>query len=102
MSAAANLKPWQPGQSGNPGGKPKRIFPRVDQLLKEAGLEPIAELVKLLPRLSHKEQAKVWVEILPYVHAKALPLDPNEANDLDKLSTAELIQLVKENLPEVG
>lgn len=74
----------------------------MDQLLKEAGLEPITELLKLLPELGNRDKAKVWLEILPYVHAKALPIDPNEPNDLDKLSTAELIKLVKENLPEVG
>jgi Family of unknown function (DUF5681) len=27
----ANLKPWQPGQSGNPGGRPKRLLAEAYQ-----------------------------------------------------------------------
>lgn len=94
--------PWAPGQTGNPGGRPKRIFPRVDQLLKDAGLEPIAELLKLLPKLKERDQAQLWLEILPYVHAKVKPMDEVEESELEKMSTAELVRLVKDKLPEIS
>ncbi len=100
MSAAAgNLKPWKPGQSGNPGGKPKLLFPRPAEILNKMGKEPIAELMKLLPMLKEQDQAKVWLEILPYIHAKAKPLDEGEEDELAKMSTAELLSLVK-SMPE--
>lgn len=100
MGAPQLKAPWRPGQSGNPNGRPKRLFPRVDQLLKDAGLEPIAELMKLLPKLKDRDQAQLWLEILPYVHAKVKPMDEGEESELEKLSTAELVRLVKEQLPE--
>jgi len=94
MSAAKNLKPWQPGQSGNPSGRPKRVFPRVDQILFGAGLEPIKELLALLPTLKDKDKVQVWLEILPYVHTKA-EYAP-EQGEIEKLSDKELVKLVKE------
>lgn len=104
MSAAPKLPPiehrFKPGQSGNPGGRTKRAFKRVDEILKELGKEPIGELMKLIPELRPREQAQVWLEILPYVHAKLKPLEHEEDNELENLSTAELLQLVKDNLPE--
>lgn len=103
MSAVPKqLTPWKPGQSGNPGGRQKRLFPRVDEMLKQHGKEPIAELLKLLPQLHVRDQAKLWLEILPYVHAKVKPMEENEENELEKMTTAELVQLVKDKLPEVG
>lgn len=102
MGAASNLKPWKPGVSGNPGGMRKRLFPRVDELLKAAGKEPIAELLKLLPTLKERDQAQLWLEILPYVHAKAKPLAEHEEDELEKMSTADLVLLIKEKLPEIG
>ncbi len=100
MSAAKHLAPaWKPGESGNPSGRPKRIFPRPDQILKEMGLEPIAELMKLLPNLKEPDRAKVWLEILPYIHAKVKPLDEGDEDELAKMSTAELLSLVK-SMPE--
>lgn len=100
MSAAPKYENrFKPGQSGNPGGKPKRCFPRVAQILKELKREPINELMMLLPQLSPRDQANVWLEILPYVQNKLKPLEHDEDSELDKLSTKELFQLVKDNLP---
>lgn len=95
MSAAANLKPWQPGQSGNPGGKRKRIFPYVDEILKAAGVEPVTEILKLMPNLKEREQVQVWIELLPYVQAKAQAAKDLEPSELEKLSDAELLALVR-------
>jgi hypothetical protein len=48
-----NLKPWKPGQSGNPGGRPKRRL--IDEALEELLLSNDSELAlaiakKLLAR----------------------------------------------------
>lgn len=103
MGAAQNLRPWKPGQSGNPGGKPKnQVFPRVAELLKAQGKEPIAELLALIPTLAPRIQAQVWLEILPYVHGKVKPLEDVEPDELSQLPTEELEKMVKEKLREVG
>ncbi len=39
-----NLKPWKPGQSGNPGGRPKKLL--VDQSLEELLLADDSKLAK--------------------------------------------------------
>ena len=41
---AANLKPWKPGQSGNPGGRPKGLAKRVRELVGGDG-ETIAQFM---------------------------------------------------------
>lgn len=101
MSAAQNLKPWKPGQSGNPGGKRKKIFPYVDEILKAAGLEPIQEIIKRLPQLNDRDQVNVWLELLPYVHAKPKQIEDTQEDELEKLSTNELLRLVKDKISEM-
>lgn len=101
-ASARNLRPFQPGQSGNPGGRGKRILPRIDEILKANNLEPITELLKLLPNLKDREQAQIWLEILPYIHAKQKPMEEHEVDELEKMTTAELVLLVKEKLPEIA
>ena len=53
-----NLKPWKPGQSGNPGGRPKGRL--IDEALEELLLENDSELAlaiakKLLSRAKSGE-----------------------------------------------
>ncbi len=100
MGGASNLKPWKPGQSGNPGGKRKRVFPHVDEILHAAGVEPVKEILALLPNLKDRDQVQVWLELLPYIHAKAKPIEDGSEDELEKLSTAELLRLVKDQLPK--
>ncbi len=102
MANAQNLRPWKPGQSANPGGKPKQHFPRVAEILKGAGKEPIAELLALIPTLGARMQAQVWLEILPYVHGKVKPLEDVEPDELSQMATEELEKMVKEKLREAG
>lgn len=53
-----NLKPWRPGQSGNPGGRPRRrtVAVAVDEILQSAEfeehkLEPGEKVVDLVARV---------------------------------------------------
>lgn len=39
-----NLRPWRPGQSGNPGGRPKKLANRVKELIGEDGARAIEAL----------------------------------------------------------
>lgn len=92
--------PFQPGKSGNPGGRRKKFLKAPDEVLAEAGKSPIVELLALMPTLTPATQAKVWLELLPYVAAKLKDV-PAEPDDVSKLSTAELVQLIKEKIPDL-
>lgn len=102
--AYPNLKSWQPGSSGNPSGRAKKLINRVDEVLFKHGKHPIEELLKLIPELKPREQAQVWLDILPYVQAKPKDYDDEKAiiEDLKKLSTSELFAIVKANHPEAA
>lgn len=45
MANEGNLKPfqWKPGQSGNPAGRPRRTFSKINAELKERGVEPLTK-----------------------------------------------------------
>lgn len=47
MPNLENLTPWKPGQSGNPGGRPKTKQARqaFQKLIDELGLEPAARAI---------------------------------------------------------
>ena len=53
MSNTGNLKPWRPGQSGNPGGRPKKKL--IDDALEELLSANDSELAVLI---AHKLLAK--------------------------------------------
>lgn len=73
-------------------------------MLKSDGKHPYTELMKLMPDLKPKEQAQVWIELLAYCQAKPKDYDEEKAiiEDLKKLSTSELLAMVKANLPEAA
>ena len=107
MSAAQQLKPYhfQPGQSGNPGGKAKQPLKRVDAMLAELGKHPITELLALLPDLRTREQAEVWMTILSYTHAKPKETAPDPADaereEIRKLTNAQLAALAETMIPKL-
>lgn len=133
MSAAQNLKPrpgWQPGQSGNPGGKPKlpdelrairclsqdemaryvakyaRMAPHELDELVETRAVPMLELT--IARIFQESETKGDFARLGFLLDRAgLKPKPVEASDSEseameeirRLTTTELISLVKEQLP---
>jgi hypothetical protein len=52
----ANLKSWQPGQSGNPGGRPKRK--RITEAYKRLGKMSPAEFGAYEPRTMFESMAR--------------------------------------------
>jgi hypothetical protein len=53
MTAAKNLKPWQPGQSGNPGGRPK--LPEVLRGIASLSQSEVCKLVSKYARMTRDE-----------------------------------------------
>lgn len=101
MSALQKQHLWKPGQSGNPNGRPKVWLTRVDEMMAKDGKHPYTELLKLLPELKPRDQAQVWLELLAYCQPKPKPIEAEKENELAGMSTAELVKLVKDKLPEL-
>jgi hypothetical protein len=95
---------FKPGQSGNPAGRPKKLLTRIDEKCHELGLHPFDEIMKLLPDLDSREKIEVWLQLLSYCQAKPKQSDQEITEqeqmkeELSRLSTKELLSLVKENL----
>jgi hypothetical protein len=91
-----HLQPaWKPGQSGNPGGRPKKLITRVDEILHGLKLNPTTELIALIPQLKPREQAEIWMELLSYCQAKPkqieIVVDPDVTSTLTDSELAEKI-----------
>jgi hypothetical protein len=83
------------------GGRRKKLLKHVDEILDKKGVHPIDEVLKLMPDLSKKDQAFLWMEILAYTHAKPKAEMAEEENPFAGLSLEELIKLAKEQVPEL-
>ena len=65
-----NLIPWQPGQSGNPGGRPKgskEFRERCREFTDERGL-PV--LIEIAETAKHKDRMKAVELLLAYGYGK--------------------------------
>lgn len=45
---------FRKGESGNPAGRPKKLLKRIDEVLSQRGIEPIAEVLRLLDSLKRQ------------------------------------------------
>lgn len=93
--------PFKPGDrhpgAGRPkGSKNKKRVLRVEETLVAKGLNPIEEIIRLIPELKKEEQVEAWQKLVPYYQA---PIKVNEPGDEDEewedLPEAALIQLAK-------
>ena len=91
MATVENLRPWKPGQSGNPSGRPKGIA----KAFREAVKDP-AELAALLLEIAQDERQKTsdriaaMRELLDRGYGKAASFaaiegaDPLEIDDITR------------------
>lgn len=100
------FKPKQPKPSGSgiqKGQKQQRtvIRKKVTEILAEAGVHPVTELMKLIPQLTPKDAARVWSDLLQYVEpklsAQAITVDDrreqtDEVIDVTPVTTDELLK----------
>lgn len=103
---------FQPGVSGNPQGRPKKLLKRVDEIFAERGLEPLAEVLDRIKKLERKRgtpsavaQAKtqalrLWMELLPYVYARPKELVA-EVDEVADMATQELAKRLLEAVPSI-
>lgn len=72
---------------------------RASAVLEAAGVNPVTEILKLIPLLEPKEQVRAWEYLHQYVDLKPKELedhDDEEAEDkLANLTTEQLVALAK-------
>ena len=96
-----NLKPFKPGQSGNPNGRPKKL-PEIDELLSEVlgdNGEEATAILKALIAKAKKGDVRAAEVLLDRAYGKAKQ-DINQRTtikddrkDLSKLSDEDLATL---------
>lgn len=91
---------FKPGQSGNPGGRPKRAFPRVDMTLFQLGRNPVEEILALMPDLKPETQAKMWVELLAYCQPRPVAIIEND-DPTASMTTEDLAKIAREKFPHL-
>ena len=126
----SNLKPWKPGQSGNPSGRQK--LPEELRAIKALSPTEVCRIVSKYARMTRIElQKSIDNPDIPMIDlticsifaqsakngdyqrlaflldraigkVKEMEHDENDREELQKLSLNELLALVKDNLPEVG
>lgn len=72
---------------------------RTTVVMESKGLNPIEEILKLIPSLEPKEQVKAWEYIHQFVDVKPKDLPEPEEQEFDdaleELTTEELIAMAK-------
>lgn len=71
---------------------------KVDEALLKQGLDPIAEVLRLLPKLDPKDQVKVLLELTSYLQVKPrveAPVSTPPQDPAAEIPTAQLLSLVK-------
>lgn len=91
-----NLKPWKPGQSGNPGGRPKGIHRRIRELYPEdeliEGMVEVARGEKIAgktPTLREIIDARKWLADYGWGKAPSFaPIDAGDVLERDEVESA--------------
>jgi hypothetical protein len=98
--------PFQPGQQKPPGSGRKKgqsnskKLPKVAEYFATNDINPVRELMELLPSLMPGQQMAVWLELLKYCQPTFRPIEslpePDESEmDVSSLSEDELIAVAQ-------
>lgn len=85
-------QPRLPNSGRKPGSKNKQKLKSVNEVFAEQGLEPIAELLKLIPHLDQRDAVRTWIDIFPYCYAKAKEENPSGALEETEENLLELFK----------
>lgn len=89
------LRPWRPGQSGNPGGRPK-VNPELRRAAQDHSAEALDVLVEVMRTGKPGERLLAAREILDRAYGK-----PSQAVDFADKATMTLVDLLA-GLPATG
>lgn len=92
----------KPPNSGRKKGVPNiKVLLKAENLLTSLDKHPLAEIMKLIPKLSETEQVAAWLEIYKYVEPQKKSIEvlpahpPVDQSRLIQSSTIELKAIAK-------
>jgi hypothetical protein len=91
--------PFEPGQSGNPTGRPKGSANKASRQLKEMIanflVEHFEEVEQCFKELKGKEKIKTYCEMLSFIMPKLKPLNDDMLDRLDEVELEDLFERLK-------
>ncbi len=96
---AQNLKPWKPGQSGNPNGRPKGIASRAREIIGDDPSQLLDVLLEIARDTEQKSGDRVAAlrEYLDRAYGKSATFAPIDGEDpLDLTELAQIRTVVDE------
>jgi hypothetical protein len=85
--------PGQPkpiGSGRRKGSQNLKKVPKVSEYLASKGINPVEELIELMPGLMPGQQMQVWLELLKYCQPSFRPIDATLEPDEDESIVAEM------------
>lgn len=96
--------PKPPGSGRKPGSKNKKRVAKVADLLAEKDINPVDQILNLIPSLDEEGQVNAWLDLLAYCQAKPKVDDSfdddDDIDEFDDIPTEELLRIIK--LPPDG
>ncbi|MGZ3796475.1 MAG: hypothetical protein ACXVB1_08925 [Pseudobdellovibrionaceae bacterium] len=72
----------RPANAGKKKGSVHNISrKKVSQILAEKNKEPVEEIMRLMPMLEPRDQAKLWLDLLSYCQAKPTVYESDDNTD---------------------
>lgn len=91
----ATLKPWKPGQSGNPNGRPKKAQAVVDKAQDNAD-KALTALIELIDSDDDRVRLQAAMAVLDRAVGKPKQaLDVNKRQDAAEYSESELLAIAR-------
>ncbi|OJY77507.1 MAG: hypothetical protein BGP12_03010 [Rhodospirillales bacterium 70-18] len=97
------LQPWQPGQSGNPGGRPNAVREAL-RLAREASPDAMRTLIAMMTDPSEDSRARIVAatHILDRAMGKPKEPPPDDKIDAPDISSAEARARIIERIERIS
>lgn len=74
-------QPKPAGSGRKPGVRNHGVVPKIEQVLIDKRINPLLEILSLLPELEDRDQAEIWIKLLPYIYPKKKEAEKPPSDD---------------------